>query len=388
MRATLTDSQAFEALSPVELVSYLRAHGWRRDAEIAGGLAQSWVWPLDGGRIDVIVPVDHTVRDFRRRVAETLQTLEALENRSQLDILADIQQISSDVIRWRWIEEGAEDGTISLEQGQHFIWQVRIQLLAAACSAVQPRQFFASRKAAQATEYLRQARLGQSERGSYVVTVHSPEPPVISFDGPLAGNADDIEPADDPFERRVTRTLAGALRSLHHVASGAVGNGRVESEGLARNGISANLCESVSSMLGTGKVRRDVEIHFSFSGSLPVSGDAPPLTRFSSDLSAVIGEIGKGLRETATREDFELTGFVTDLSRGPQDEKGIAIIQGLVDDAYHRVEIRNAAEEYETVLTVAHRDRRMVRCEGELRKVKGKTYRLLNPRGFQLLPLE
>jgi hypothetical protein len=141
-------------------------------------------------------------------------------------------------------------------------------------------------------------------------------------------------------------------------------------------------------MLGTGKVRRDVEIHFSFSGSRPVLGDAPPSTRFSSDLAPVIGEIGKILRETATREDFELTGFVTDLSRGPNDEKGIAIIQGIVDDAYHRVEIQIASDEYESVLTVAHSDRRMVRCEGELRKVKGKTYRLLNSRGLQLLPLD
>ena len=94
------------------------------------------------------------------------------------------------------------------------------------------------------------------------------------------------------------------------------------------------------------------------------------------------------LRETATREDFELRGFVTDLSRGPQDVDGTASIQGLVDEEYHRVEVEVGADEYNEILTPAHRDRRMIRCEGELQKVRGRTYRLRHARGFRLLAEE
>jgi hypothetical protein len=120
MKATITDPQTIDAISPVDLASYLRVRGWHRGPEIAGGLAQTWLWqvhddPMPCETVDVIVPAYREMRDFRRRVSETLKTLEEIEKRSQLDILTDIQSISSDVIRWRWIEPAAEDGTIPLE---------------------------------------------------------------------------------------------------------------------------------------------------------------------------------------------------------------------------------------------------------------------------------
>lgn len=383
MNVTITDPNTIDGISPVALASYLRARGWHRGPEMTGGLAQTWAWRVsdDGAAdeiVEVIVPDDREMRDFRRRVRETLETLGEIERRSQLDILADIQCISSDVIRWRWIQASSEDGTIPLEQGHQFFALVRNQLLAAACSAVEPLQFFASRKPAPAVEFLRQARLGQSERGSYVVTVHSPVPPAM----PVSG----LEDEPEPFERRVTVTLSKALHCLRRVATETVSGGQpFESTELSREGVSANLCESVAAMLAAGGVRRDIEVRFSFSGSRPATGNPAVVTRFSSDLSPIIGEIGKVLRETATRDDFELSGFVTDLSRGPTDQNGIAGVQGLVDEAYRRVEIEVGAADYDSILTPAHRDRQMIHCEGELQKIKGKTYRLMNARGFRLL---
>jgi hypothetical protein len=383
MKATITDSQTIDAISPVALASYLRGRGWHPGREIAGGLARTWAWTFEdaGGpreSVELVVPLDREVRDFRRRVMETLEALQTIEQRSQLDILSDIQSVSSDVIRWRWIQATAEDGTIPLEQGQEFVSLVRNQILAAACSAVEPRQFFASSKPARAVEFLRQARLGQSERGSYVITVHNPVPPAM----PVSG----LEDEADPFERRVTLTLSQALQSLRRAAGEAISGTRSWDErNLSREGISASLCESMANMLVAGEATRDIEVRFSFSGSRPVDGQLAPLARFSSDLSPIIGEIGRVLRETATREDFELRGFVTDLSRRPQDVNGTATIQGLVDEEYHRVEVEVGADEYNEILTPAHRDRRMIRCEGELRKVRGRTYRLQHARGFRFL---
>jgi hypothetical protein len=195
-----------------------------------------------------------------------------------------------------------------------------------------------------------------------------------------------LEDEADPFERRVTLTLSQALQSLRRAAGEAISGTRSWDErNLSREGISASLCESMANMLVAGEATRDIEVRLSFSGSRPVDGQLAPLARFSSDLSPIIGEIGRVLRETATREDFELRGFVTDLSRRPQDVNGTATIQGLVDEEYHRVEVEVGADEYNEILTPAHRDRRMIRCEGELRKVRGRTYRLQHARGFRFL---
>ena len=154
---------------------------------------------------------------------EALQTLEAIEQRSQFEILADIQQASFDIIRWRIIQEDSGDGAIPLEDGQLFI----TQLLAAA----QPMQWVANRKPAAATEYMRHVRLGQSERGSYVVTVQSPVPPALPIHG--------IDDQPDPFERRVSLTLANALHTLRQVAMDAVDTDNLQTANWAEHGRSA-----------------------------------------------------------------------------------------------------------------------------------------------------
>ncbi len=368
-------AQAIDAISPVDLSSYLRANGWHSGEELAGGLAKTWLRAIDGGDVDVIVPLDRSLRDFRRRLTETLAALERIEQRSQLQILTDIGQVAADVIRWRWIQDDVGDGTIPLELGQQLISQIRSQLLAAACSAVESRQFFPSRKPQKAAEYLQKARLGQSERGSYVVSVHCPVPPALLFE----------DPADsDPFERKVTKTLAYALHSLIAASSQALSDQALNRDRLAEDGVSANLCESVAAVLGDEKLRRSVEIRFSYAPARPVEEKAVRVIRFNSDLAPVIAEIGKDLRETATRDGFELFGPVTDLSRGVGEEKGTAIIYGLVDDEFKRVEVEAAGDDYQQI-TEAHRDRKVVVCEGELMKIKGKSYRLRNARAFRVL---
>lgn len=370
----MIDSEAFDAISPVALTAYLRSRGWQRGTRLADGLAQSWLWTENAvGPIDVIVPGDRALRDFTKRIAETLKTLSALEGRSLPEIQADVQRVSSDVIRWRWIQDSTGDGTIPLEQGKQFVGQVWNQLLAAACSAAEPRQFFASRKPAAAMDYLKQARLGQSERGSYVVSVETPVPPLLT----------DAGEGEVPFERKVTEMLGSSLRSLRHAVTDVINGGDSNAAVLAQAGVSANLCDSLASMLGSGDVNRAVEVRVSFAGSRPGTASLGEPTRFSSDLSPAIGQLGHHLRETATREDFVLVGFVTDLSRSPDNVNGIATIQGQVDEQFRRVEVEVGLDDYDNVVGPAHVQRNIIRCEGELQKVKGKTYRLLNARGFR-----
>ena len=113
MRSEITDPHATTTINPFDLASYLHAGSWRRGSAISEG---------------------------RARMIEALPT-------------GNPRRYPADIIRWRIIQDDSSDGTIPLEDGQLFITQVRSQLFAAA------------------TEYMRNARLGQSERGSYVVTV-------------------------------------------------------------------------------------------------------------------------------------------------------------------------------------------------------------------------
>ena len=142
-------------------------------------------------------------------------------------------------------------------------------------------------------------------------------------------------------------------------------------------------------MLSASHTRRDVEIRFSYAAARPATHTPiPPIARFSSGLKDIIKEIGRVLRETATREDFERIGHVIRLDRAPEAEAGTVTVSAQVDDEFRRVEMVVNAADYERILLPAHRDRTLIVCEGELQKVRGRTYRLSNPRGFRALSTE
>lgn len=375
MNAIVTDTKVLDSLSPVDISAYLRSNGWESHGEVGQGAAAQWIRKQDGNTYDVIVPQHRQVTDFVRRISQTLETLAHVENRSQLEIFSDVQDVTADVIRWRCVQEDARDGSISLDQGSELISTARTQLLAAACSAVSAKQFYASRKPSEATDYLGRARLAQSERGSYVIAVRSPVPPHFDFEN----DSDEVA----PFSRRAVETLATGLNTLIDASTAALRDVPPDRNYMAKRGVSANLCDAMAIML-KGASRRTVEVSFTYAPSRSPSIGIPRVARFSSDLSPVISEIGRDLRETATRDDFELVGFVTDLSRGPSDELGTATVQGLVDEQYKRVELRADNVDY-AVLASANTEKKPVYCVGELIKQQGRTYRLQNARSFRIL---
>ena len=186
------------------------------------------------------MPLQHETGDFALRVSEVLRTLEHVEQRSQLEILRDLRTSSSDLIRIRASASQTTTGSIPLDLGVRFVEEAREMMLAAACSAIDPRPYYATRKPVQANEYLSRVRMGQTERGSFVLTILSPVPPGLRPPEPLDG----VLP--DPFERKVSQTLASGLLAARLAAQRAAVSGDVQPfrEAVPR-GVSANLCDAL-----------------------------------------------------------------------------------------------------------------------------------------------
>src|SRR5258706_1763148 len=112
MNVRITDRKAFESLRPLDVVAYLRSAGWI----LAGYFAESaTIWQRNGKQ--VLLPQDVSFADFARRMAEILDTLAEVEQRSQLEIVRDLATATSDVIRLRVVSPVSEDGSLGLEEG-------------------------------------------------------------------------------------------------------------------------------------------------------------------------------------------------------------------------------------------------------------------------------
>ncbi len=377
MKVAVQDLATLRALMPLELAAYLRSNGWRQEADL-GGKGGLWLFQSSDGReYDVTLPARRDLADYALRMSEVLGTLAAVERRSQLDVLRDIQTTTADLVRVRAPSRDAENGTLPLDQAVAFVECSRDMLLAAACAAIDKRPFFAKRKAQQAMDYLGHVRMGQTERGSYVLTILSPVAPELR---PAQGTFLPVEP-EDPYERSVMRTLMNALEALDRASrEAAVGGNMTAFQSAVSRGVSANLCDAVVGLSAVSP-GDGLDIQVSWSRTRPVDPETPSRVVLGNDSIPIIGEAARQFREIAPLEDAEIEGFVTRLDRGREAKEGDVTIEASVEGKLRRIVLRLGTETYSQAVQ-AHDERRPVRCTGELVK-EGRGYRLKDPRHFE-----
>jgi hypothetical protein len=381
MKVVVSDAGALRALKPLEMAAYLRAKGWRQEADL-GGKGSLWLLQADGAEFDVTLPARRELGDYVLRIAEVLRAVADAEGRSQADVMRDVQTTTADLIRVRAPSRNAESGTLPLDQAVVFVERSRDLMLAAACAAIDKRPVFAKRKAQQAMDYLGHVRMGQTERGSYVLTILSPVAPELR---PVQQSLLPMEP-EEPYERVVTRTLMVGLKALNEAAAQAAAQGNMTpfQEAVSR-GVSANLCDAVVG-LSAVSAGEGLDVQVSWSRTRPIDEATPVRVMLDSDSIPLIEEAARQFRETTSTDDFEVEGTVTRLDRGPAATEGDVTITGYVEGQMRRVSLRLEEATYRQAIQ-AHEERRPVRCTGELVR-EGHGYRLQNPRHFEMLPGE
>ena len=373
MKASVQDRDALTAIRPLEFVAYLRTMGWRqvRTSE------DRWsIWERDGG-FEIALPLTRDLKDFVLRMADALHTLEAVEDRSQLEILKDLQTSSADTVRLRVIHAEESDGTIAIDEGARLVQRARDLMMAGACAAIERRAVFPTRRPNQAEDYLKRVRMGQTERGSYVVTVISRVPPVLRM--PESGHLFELE---EPYERQVTATLCKAVAAAKQAAGNAAATGDFQDfERAVPAGVSANLCDAIRGLGTSEEGDRGVEIGFSWSRSRPIEGDIPSRVMFPPDSVPVIEEAARLFRQTSSREDFELYGPVVKLEREEGSPTGRVTVLSFVDERTCKVRLELGDEEYHKAIQ-AHDNQEAVQCLGSLVR-EGRGFVLKYPHGFE-----
>lgn len=376
MKATITDVVSLRALRPLEVATYLRSRGWQAVHDDGNAV----IWRLSEGHADVRLPSNDRYADFPLRMSELLKTVAHAEQRSELEVLRDILSVQTDLLRVRSETVGAAQGTLPLDQGVAFVERSRDMVLAAACATIGKRPYFARRKPQRAMDYLGTVRLGQTEHGSYVLTILSPVAPELR---PAQGTLLPTEP-DEPYERQVVRTLLESLEALAAATHVAAVRGEMAAFTTAvEKGVSSNLCDAIVGISRATAGTLSVDV--AWSPSRPV-GLTPARVQFAADATPIIEEASRLLREAAPVEDFELEGFVTRLHRGAEAANGDVTIHGFVEGQPRTVVVTLGTNDYRRA-TTAHGDRLLVRCVGELIR-EGRSFRLNNPRQFQIVAPE
>jgi hypothetical protein len=331
---------------------------------------------VDGESAEILLPLDRQIGDFASRMADVVSLLAVVEQRSQLDVLSDLRTSLADLIRLRIEDPDTADGTLPLVAGAAMTDFAREMMQAAAAATLEPRSSYHGRFPQQADEFVQGLRLGQPGGNGFVLTILSRLPPRLAGK-PLA----EIE---EPFARRVSRTLARAVRAVREAAVRAATGGSFDDfRQTVSHGVSADLCAALAGMSGPADHPRDLLLSFTWSRQWPVQPDTIREIRLDRYLMPTIAEAARIFTETSVQEAFELSGVVIRLERGDTGTVGRATALGFVEGQPRRVLLELTGADYELAIR-AHQERSPVRCIGELHK-GGRGYVLSHPRSFAVV---
>jgi hypothetical protein len=375
MRVTPGDVGFGGAIDPHAVVGYLRVSGWTKLQEIRrhGSLVAA-LMGRDG--VETRVPLLADAVDFASLLADLVNKVASTEKRPSDQLLADLRLFRTDVIRLR--RTGRDDHEIPLADAAT-LFAAAHGLVAAASMATSlpPRASFSGKRPDEVADFLRDAMIGQTEPGSFVVRVLVPLPLIVG-DPQVSLPYMDEEPPD-PFGRRVTVSLVKALGEVRAaLTQSAVDNSMDPFREVVSHGVSADLCRALAMVDGHDH-QRGLEVSVAWGLSSP-RPRVKPVSFTRADLQ-VLGQAAAALGEMQVREEFDLEGYITKLARDGSTEGDITVAAN-IEGQVRKVLVGLRPNEYREACR-AHPQELKVRAVGDLGK-DGRQYRLNNPRRFQV----
>lgn len=363
MKVAIIDPHALKLIRVFQITNYLVQRGWT-ERRPHGPHADWFIRPATRSKTSrILVPNDPQLDDYADHIREAIERIASHEDRSEIAVYRDVVSTDADLIRIRLVAEGTKRGVVPADQGVALYQGARDMMMACACAALSPTAVYSNRKPEQASSYLRDVHFGQTEEGSFVVTVLSFLKPEATAEGALFPQGIAL-----PFERKVVETAARAVNELEAAVRIDPSPGFDPFRSAVAVGVSANLCDAVSRILEGLDPEAELEFRISWSTAQDSRPDLPITTRFYGRDAEVLRSAAERLRDEAPREDFDLIGSVVDLHRGPNDEVGRINVAGFVDGKPRRVQVLLKDADYQTAAK-AHTDRELFRCEGRLIKL-------------------
>lgn len=365
MKIDIRDKDALLAVSPAALSAYARAAGWSRGESYR---VHSHVYTREGAP-DIVVPHTQALGDYASVVSGLIETFAESADRDQLTVYREVVTADCDVIRVRAVD-GEHDGSLPISAGTALVSRSRDMVLAVACSSLgEPRPVYRAGANKEAADYLRQVRLGQTEQGSFVVSLLSPvvSPPIQMS---LIPDSDELE---SPVARRVTERLTQALDATRQ-ATDDTNCGKPEAfSKLVTEGVSANLCDALAGLTGALS-RIDVNVVWA---RTYLRDDARWAVQFTAHDTPILQAASQDFRGQEPQPNMTLTGLVQVLKRDESALEGTVTLRTSIERRNRSVKAVLPPLEYHRAIE-AHRARRPVVMRGDLEKT-GKDWRLRNP---------
>ena len=365
MNASVSDQNALLAVSPRALLAYARTAGWSK-VDTYGDHSDVYAGP---SLPEIIVPRTRELGDYALVVARLIGIFARAAEVGEATLYNDLLTADRDAIRVR-AAGGAGDGTVDLDSGVKMVRGARDLVLAAACSLREQRPLYRTGANREANDFLRQMRLGQTEHGSFVVTLLTPA--ILPLAQDILSPYHEIDTTITT--RKVTLRLARALMAARGAAETASGGDANAFPQAVVHGVSANLCEALVDLIEPFPAL-DISITWARTDQMRT---ARQTVRFTGDDVPILRAATQSFRSREPQPDVQLTGSVHILRRDESERDGTVTIRTPVAGAIRSVQAVLTQSDYHRAIQ-AHEERASVIVTGDLERI-GQRWHLHNPR--------
>ncbi|TDQ00677.1 hypothetical protein [Labedaea rhizosphaerae] len=368
----MSDTVVLPALT--DLISYLRAYGWRSSSPGPGGT----LWVNGDARIGVPHEPDDVL------LGSVLERLARTEQRDLKATADAVRHVRFDVTHLRAVNDYRIVDKIPLETATKLISSARMMLRATATTARRERAQIAGSYSRIGDDVIREAFMGHTERGSFIIPVLVPirEPDQEAPTQPtLYDDREDPvlhkEPPE-PFERRVMRTFAQSMQAVRDLV---VTPGRQPSTDhiheLVYRGVSREFCAGLANVLDESAIS-EFESTVEWAPVVPAPGTIRQVS-ISAEAVDLVRYVADRLRQqkAPSRQIFSgtIVGFRHENHDDPYGEIAVSTMRrGRPSEVRVRLPIDTYREAWEW-----HNAGRAVLVEGLIRRSPGKPGIVDNP---------
>ena len=369
MKVRIQDRGALDTVPPVALSAYARAAGWAK-SETYGDHSDIYVHEHAP---EIIIPRTQRLGDYAEVVSRLIGIFAETAETDELSLYHDLITADRDVVRVRAAPEESR-GSVSLQDGVKLITGARDMILAAARSLHEPRQYHRARATQEVNDFMQRVHLGQTEHGSFIITLITPVvPPPFRMPSLLDSLEEDERPIEAvPIERQMTRNLLEALTAVREATERTSAGEMDAFLEMVKRGASANICNALTMLI---EPFGGIDIGLTWARTWP-AGTARETVRFGAADAPILREAARRFREREPRHLGPIQGYIQRLSREDGETDGTATLRADIDGRAVSVATDLRKLDYDRAIQ-AHKDNALIVVDGDLERV-GDRWRFHN----------
>lgn len=356
-----------EKLNPLSVSKYLDETGWkifpfkRTDIKV-------YQYKKDNNFYQVNIPLEKSLADYKHAMYDAVEKIAVIEDKSIEQVMLYLLNPNTDIIKIRLDKKEIEAGNILFDDAIKLYDNAKKLLAATASDIINPKKIHYGRFDVPVQKFLNQCRFGQTEIGSYVVSVVCPFAEMSDKD---EYHQLSIFSEEEQCAKSLTRQVTNQLMYNIATIKNNIDNGNLESLSNGQNRISSNFFEALNG-LNLQCENTTVEFTAEWSPVVKTNRCSYNKIKITNDYYQPISNVIDRIKQK-TNKQTEIVGRIKELKAVPVIDKrteGTVVVAFIDDNSKAKTATVNLSrEDYDNAVD-AHHYGKAVRIIGDLSGTK------------------